>query len=252
MMSDQENETTHRAIDDILAIRNRWHTKRHPLFCDLAAGKLDLRVLGIYMAQHAKFVKIAYQGFGLIITRAPNDVQSMIIENLAEEEGLLVGSDGEAHNHMEMIFDFCDAAGMKREEVLGVEPSAAWWGRSLYYRLVCETEPVGAALAMMATQEGQMPELNGEITIPALVGHYGFRRDSKEIRFFVEHEVADVEHSRKQLELCARHLEGSADQERARIVAEESCRLRWEATSDTYRTVALGETYFTPPEIETS
>ena len=88
-MIDQENEMTSGAIDNIVAIRNRWHTKRHPLFCDLAAGKLDLRVLGIYMAQHAKFVKIAYQGFGLVITRASSDVQSMIIENLAEEEGLL-------------------------------------------------------------------------------------------------------------------------------------------------------------------
>lgn len=241
--------TTDRAIEDIIAIRNHWHTKRHPLFSDLAAGKLDLRVLGTYMAQHAKFVKIAYQAFGMIITRASQDVQNMIIENLAEEEGLLAGPDGEAHNHMQMIFDFCDAAGMTRDQVLDVQPSAAWWGRSLYYRLVCETEPVGAALAMMATQEGQMPELNGEITIPALVGHYGFERGSKEIRFFVEHETADVEHSRKQLELCARHLENSADQDRARIVADESCRLRWEATSDTYRTVALGETDFAPTEL---
>ena len=249
MTTDPGRDTTSHAIDDIVAIRNRWHTKRHPLFTDLASGKLDLRVLGIYMAQHAKFVRIAYQGFGLIITRASNDVQGMIIENLAEEEGLLAGPDGEAHNHMQMIFDFCDAAGMTREEVLGVEPSAAWWGRSLYYRLVCETEPVGAALAMMATQEGQMPELNGEITIPALVGHYGFTRASKEIRFFVEHEVADVEHSQKQLELCARHLDSPADQDRARIVADESCRLRWEATSDTYRTEALGETNFPPPEL---
>jgi pyrroloquinoline quinone (PQQ) biosynthesis protein C len=249
MTTEPERDTTSRAIDDIIAIRNRWHTKRHPLFIELAAGKLDLRVLGTYMAQHAKFVKIAYQAFGMIITRGSHDVQGMIIENLAEEEGLLAGPDGEAHNHMQMIFDFCGAAGMTREEVLGVQPSAAWWGRSLYFRLVCETEPVGAALAMMATQEGQMPELNGEVTIPALVGHYGFARDSKEIRFFVEHELADVEHSRKQIELCARHLENPADQERARIVADESCRLRWEATSDTYRTVGLGQTEFAPPEL---
>jgi pyrroloquinoline quinone (PQQ) biosynthesis protein C len=102
---------------------------------------------------------------------------------------------------------------------------------------------------MMATQEGQMPELNGETTIPALVEHYGFAPDSKEIRFFVRHEIADVEHSRKQLELCAWHLENLADQERARIVAAESCRLRWEATSDTYRTEALGESDFAPPEL---
>ena len=57
-------------IDDVVAIRSRWHTKHHPMFTDLAAGRLDLRVLGVYMAQHAKFVKLAYEAFGLMIVRA--------------------------------------------------------------------------------------------------------------------------------------------------------------------------------------
>jgi pyrroloquinoline quinone (PQQ) biosynthesis protein C len=248
MSPDQLSDSISHTVDDVIQIRNHWHTKHHPLYLDLAAGKLDLRVLGIYMAQHRRFVQIAYQAFGIIITRASKDVQKVIIENLAEEEGLLAGPDGEAHNHMQMIFDFCEAAGMTQEEVLGVEPTAAWWGRSLHYRYVCETEPVGAALAMMATQAGQMPELNGEVVIPALVEHYGYARDSKEIKFFVEHEIADVEHSRLQLEMCARHLESAADQERARIIAEEACRLRWAATTDTYRAEALGERDFDPPD----
>ena len=233
-------------IEGILAIRDRWHTKRHPLFTDLSDGKLDLRVLAEYMAQHGQFVKIAYQGFALVIQKAPRDVQAMIIENLAEEEGLLAGPDGEAHNHSQMIFDFCEAAGMSGDEVRSTKHSAAWWGRSLYYRLVCETEPVGAALAMMATQEGQMPELNGEVVIPGLVEHYGYQRDSKEIRFFVEHEMADVEHSQKQLALCAAHLEDPRDQQRALIVAEEACRLRWAAVTDTYKTTATDEVAILP------
>ena len=95
-------------IDDVVAIRSRWHTKHHPMFTELAAGTLDLRVLGVYMAQHAKFVKVAYEAFGMMIVRVPKDVQKMVIENLAEEEGLLAGPDGEAHNHIAMISDFCD------------------------------------------------------------------------------------------------------------------------------------------------
>ena len=246
MTSAKNAKSVSSTIDDIIAIRSRWHTKHHPLFTDLAAGELDLRVLGSYMAQHAKFVKIAYEAFGLIIVRAPKDVQAIMIENLAEEEGLLAGPDGEAHNHMQMIFDFCEAAGITREEVLGAEQTPAWWGRALHYRYVCETEPVGVALAMMSTQEGQQPELNGEITIPAFIKHYGYGRDAKEIRFFVEHELADVEHSNRQLELCARHLQDPAHQVRAREVAEEACRLRWAATTDTYRFEARGETDFPP------
>lgn len=236
-------------VDDIVAIRSRWHTKHHPMFKDLADGKLDLRALGVYMAQHGKFVKVAYEAFGLMIVRASKDVQKMMIENLAEEEGLLAGPDGEAHNHSQMIFDFCEAAGMTREEVMNIEPTPAWWARALHYRRVCETEPIGVALAMMSTQEGQQPELNAEITIPAFAAHYGYARDAKEIKFFVEHEMADLEHSQRQLDLCAAHLQDPALHDRARKVSEEACMLRWASTNDTYRYEALGEKDYMPPAL---
>ena len=74
-------------IDDIVSIRDRWHTKRHPMFRELAQGDLELRVLGIYMAQHGNFVKFAYQAFAAMVVRASSDVQAMMIENLAEEQG---------------------------------------------------------------------------------------------------------------------------------------------------------------------
>ena len=41
----------------------------------MAAGSLDLRVIGIYMAQHMKFVEYALPSFGLMIWRAPADVR---------------------------------------------------------------------------------------------------------------------------------------------------------------------------------
>jgi len=207
-------------------------------------GGLNLRVLGVYMAQHAKFVKLAYEAFGLMIVRSSKDVQNMVIENLAEEEGLLAGPDVEPHNHMNMIFDFCEAAGMTKDEVLNVEPTPAWWGRALHYRYVCESEPVGVALAMLSTQEGQQPELNAEVTLPAFKAHYGYERDAKEVKFFAEHEMADQEHSQRQLDLCARHLEDSSLHDRARKVCEEACMLRWASTTDTYRFESLGEKDF--------
>ena len=233
--------------DDIVAIRSKWHTKHHPMFTDLSKGELDLRVLGVYMAQHIKYVKIAYEAFGLLIARASHDVQNMIIENLAEEEGLVGGGDREAHNHLQMIFDFCEAAGMTQDEVLNVVPTPAWWARALHYRYVCEKEPVGVALALLSTQEGQQPELNAEVTLPAFENHYGFSRDSKEVLFFAEHEMADLEHSQRQLDLCARHLQDPALHDRARKASEEACMLRWASTTDTYRYVGKGEIDPLPP-----
>ena len=236
-------------VDDIVAIRDRWHTKRHPMFTDLADGKLDLRVLGVYMAQHGRFVKFAYQAFALMIVRASKDVQRMMIENLAEEEGFLAGPEGEAHNHSQMIFDFRDAAGMTRDEVLNIEPTPAWWARALHYRHVCETEPVGVALAMLSTQEGQQPELNAEVTIPAFKTHYGYERDAPAIKFFVEHESADLEHARRQIDLCAVHLQAPELHDRAREVCEQACMLRWASTTDTYRYEALGQSDPLPPAL---
>ena len=245
-----EGISTGSIIDDVVAIRSRWHTKHHPMFTELTAGKLDLRVLGVYMAQHGRFVKFAYEAFGLMIVRAPKDVQRMMIENLAEEEGFLAGPEGEAHNHFEMITDFCNAAGMSVDEILNVEPTPAWWARALHYRHTCETEDIGVALAMLSTQEGQQPELNAEVTIPAFAKHYGYERDAKEIKFFVEHEAADEEHSRRQLDLCAKYLDDPALHDRARKVCEEACMLRWASTTDTYRFEALGLTDPLPPTMQ--
>ena len=235
----------------IAGIRDRWHTKRHPMFAALSAGKLELRVLGVYMAQHAKYVRLGLQAFGHMYVRGTADVRKMIVENMAEEEGLIAGpgEDREPHDHMDMIFRFCAAAGLTRDEILGVPMTAAWWGRALYYLHTTREEPLGVALAMQFTQEGQMPALTGEVVIPALERHYGYPRGAPEIEFFVEHEVADEDHSRRQLALASDYLDTPELQARAREVAEEMCRLRWACTTDTYRYWALGEEELLPPGV---
>ena len=55
----------------ITAIRDKWHTKRHPMFQAMSRGEMNLRVLGVYMAQHARYVGHALESFGLFYARAP-------------------------------------------------------------------------------------------------------------------------------------------------------------------------------------
>ena len=236
----------------IAAVRDRWHTKRHPMFQAMARGELKLRVLGVYMAQHAKYVRHGLEAFGLLYARAPGDVRKMLVENMAEEEGLIGGhTDHGAHDHMEMIHDFCAAAGMSRDEVLDVDMTAAWWGRALYYLNAARTEPVGVALAMQFTQEGQMPALNSEIVLPALEEHYGIGRTDRAAIFFAEHAMADVEHSERQLGLAAKYLDDPEAVARAEHVAGQMCRLRWACTTDTWRHEQLGEKESLPPGVAT-
>lgn len=233
---------------EIVALRDRWHTMKHPFFQSMKDGSLPLRALGVYMANHYHFVAGAMGSMGLLYYKAPYDVRETLVENLAEEHGLLAVT-GEAHDHNDMIFAFCGAAGLDRESVLALRPSPVWVARTLHYSATLREEPVGVALAMQSTQEGQQVALNKEITIPALTSQYGYTKDAPEIAFFVEHAEADLEHSRRQLGLCEKYLDTPEVQGRALAVCEEAVRLRWASITDIYRREVLGEQEILPEGI---
>jgi pyrroloquinoline-quinone synthase len=239
--------------DRIVEIRERWHTKKHPFFAAFAEGKLPLRALGRYQALHYHYVKLAVASFGLIYARSieHEDVRKAIAENIAEEEGFkAIPQEGhEAHDHVELIFRFCRAADLTDDEVRNMRMPPAWWARSLFYYHTAATEPIGVVMAMQTTQEGQMPGLISEVLLPAFEKHYGFKRNSPEIEFFTEHDAADVEHSRRQMDLCLRHLGTPALEARALAVAEEIVRLRWASISELYREEVLGERPILPPGV---
>ena len=227
----------------IVAIRDKWHTKNHPFFREFGRGKLPMRAMGLYMAQHYRFVTWALPSFGLLLSKAPGDVRLSIIENLAEEAGLMAidRAGHKPHDHMLDIFAFTRAAGLKDKEVKELEQTPAWFARSLHYSRVMRDEPVGVALAMQATQEGQQVALNVEVVLPAFKKHYGYPRGSRAIAFFEEHAEADEEHSTRQITLCSKYLDTPAVQARAIEIAEEACRLRWESITDLYRSEVLKE-----------
>lgn len=236
---------------DIVAVRDRWHTKKHPFFLAMKDGSLDLWALGVYMASHYRFVEMALPSFGFLLWKGPQDVKHAVIENLAEEEGLVaIPRPGhEAHDHSRMIFDFCNAAGLGDDEVRTMAIGPAWHARRLHYAHTLREEPLGVILAMQFTQEGQQPELNKEITIPAFIEHYGFSQEAPEIAFFVEHAEADEEHSERQLQLCAKYIDSPTVAARAIEVCEEACMLRWESITEIYRAHVLKEERILPPGI---
>ena len=234
--------------DRIVAVREAWHTKKHPFFQAMTDGSLPLKALGIYMANHYRFVEYAIPAMGLLYYRSPDDVREALVENMAEEHGLMaIPKEGhQPHDHFEMIVDFCKAAGLSEREVKETEMTPAWWGRSLYYLHVLREEPVGVALAMQSTQEGQQVALNNEITIPSFEKHYGFTRTSPEIGFFVEHAEADLEHSTRQLDLAGKYLDTPELCDRALAACEQAVRLRWASITDLHRRHVLNEPELLP------
>jgi len=243
-----EGKERSKVVEDVVAIREKWHNKKHPFFGALTEGKLPLRAVGVYMAQHHQFVKIAQRGVWQLMFRAPGDVNQFMLENMAEEAGLVAGpgEDRHAHDHNELIFRFCKVAGLSEAEVLATKPTPAWWARSLHYFYTLLDAPVGVAMAMASTQEGQQPALNSEVIIPALTKHYGFKPGAKEIEFFTEHAVADIDHSERQLALTAKHVNTPELHKRALEVAEEACKLRWTSITDLYRFEYLKEKELLP------
>jgi pyrroloquinoline quinone (PQQ) biosynthesis protein C len=241
-------------VKKVLAIREKWHTKNHPFFQEMAKGKLPLRALGVYMAQHYRFVELVLPAFGHLLARSPEDVRYALIENLAEEAGLqALQKEGHVpRDHMEDILAFTRAAGLKDREVRSLERTPAWWARTLHYCSTLRDEPIGVALAMQSTQEGQQVALNVEVTLPAFEKHYGYKRGDREIAFFEEHAEADVEHSARQLALTGKYVDTPELAARALEVAEEACRLRWASITDLYQSEVLKQKPVLPVGVGTA
>jgi pyrroloquinoline-quinone synthase len=110
--------------EQVIAIRDRWHTKKHPFFRAFSEGKLPLKAMGHYQALHYHYVCRALPSFGIFYARAYHldDVRKMMAENLAEEEGFkAISQPGhEPHDHTELMFRFCRATGLSDEEVRNI------------------------------------------------------------------------------------------------------------------------------------
>ncbi len=238
-----------RTAEEIVALRERWHTKNHPFYLGFLEGEIGLLPMARLMAQHFHHVARVLPAFGIAYYRAPPEARRFLLENIAEEEGMMAGpGDGrEPHDHQELIMDYCLAAGMTREEVENTEQLASWRARSYFYINTIRDEPIGVVLAYGATQEGQQPALNGERCLPAFEKFHGFTMDSPEIGFFSEHLVADADHSSRQLTLVEKLITSEELRVRALEIAEIAVKTRWACVSETHRTEVLGQSDPLPP-----
>lgn len=252
MSAKQANGIGQEAADQIVAIREKWHTKNHPFYLDFHQGKFGLEPMGRLMAQHYQHVLRVIPSFGIAYFKAPPEGRRFILENLAEEEGLVAGpGEGrEAHDHMEMIFRFCRAAGLSDEKVKSTEQLASWRARSYYYLNTVREEPFPVIVAMQSTQEGQQPAINGERVLPAFERFHGMKADNPVVEFFAEHFIADADHSGRQIELVAKLITTDELRERAVEVAETAVKTRWACMNEIYRVAVLGQSDPMPPGVD--
>jgi pyrroloquinoline quinone (PQQ) biosynthesis protein C len=230
--------------DQVVAIRERWHTKNHPFFIEFHQGKFGLKPVGAMMAQHYQHVLRVGPSLGVSYYKAPPDGRKFLLENLAEEEGLVAGPGDDRHavDHNELILRFCRAAGFTDAEVRATEQLPAWRARSYFYLNTVREEQFGVIVAMQSTQEGQQPALNGERMLPGFEKHHGYKIDHPDIEFFKEHYVADADHSSRQIDLVTKYVTNEETAKRALEVAEIAVKTRWACITEIWRKAVRGET----------
>ncbi len=234
--------------EQLVAIRDRWHCMNHPFYDRLSEGALDIKHLGAFLCQHYVLVRQIFRSIGVTYAKSPDDIAYYIVENLAEEAGLLGIDGGAAHDHRDLIFRFTRYCGFTDDEVRETELLPTWYARAAYYWWITDAEPPIVRLAVQATQESQLVGENGERVVPALLAQYGFTKDSPEIVFFDEHATADIKHGNILLGLVDEHATTPALRERCLKLAEQTCKLRWVAFNELYRVTHLGEEVGQAPE----
>ncbi|NQU70461.1 MAG: iron-containing redox enzyme family protein [Rhodospirillales bacterium] len=226
--------------EQLLDIRERWHCARHPFYDRLEEGTLDLKHLGTFLVHHSLLVKQIFRSIGVTYAKSPDDIAYFIVENLAEEAGMLGIDGGEAHDHRDLISAFTRYCGISDDELANTELLPTWYARAAYYWWITDADAPIIRIAVQSTQESQLVSEN-ERVVPALCNKYGFTKDSPEIGFFVEHATADIKHGNILLDLVDKHATTPELRARCLKLAEQTCKLRWVSFNELYRVTHLGE-----------
>ena len=188
------------------AIKQR-HSAVHPWSEAWTSGKLNRHLLGEWVKQHFHYVSYFSQWLGTVYATCPHwEVQSFLLENIAEEEGM-VGQQGiEPVRHADLLLDFAEACGKSRREIIEAQNSSELLPETLGLQSWCYRQsqrPFVEALAgLLVGLESQVPVIYAKTT-PPLIEKYGFTED--EVTFFRIHIVADQEHGERGFQILEKY-----------------------------------------------
>jgi pyrroloquinoline quinone (PQQ) biosynthesis protein C len=226
--------------DQLVATRDRKHSKDHPFFELWAQGKLTKKQTAIYCTQHYHYVGEYLNWLAYEASQIPQrDVKVYLFENLGDEEN-------PDDRHLDMLKDYVAASGLSRDSIenspvlAGTEELQNWGWRMVYQK------PWQAAVAgMFVGLESQFLDICKKI-VPALHEHYGHRPGAREIRFFEEHIHADEIHGSKGFAIVEKYCNTSELQALAIKTVEEATIHRWRYMNGIYWYALHGKEDDTP------
>src|ERR1051325_11825776 len=174
--------------EQLVAKRDKKHSKDHPFFDLWAQGKLTKEQTAFYCIQHFHFVGEYLNWMAYEASQIPiREVKTYLFENLGDEEN-------PDDRHLDMLKDYVAACGVDPNSVepsivLGGTDALQNWGWRMVYQ-----KPLQAALAgMFIGLESQFLDICKKI-VPPLHQYYGYKPHDRAIRFFEEHIHADEIH----------------------------------------------------------
>jgi pyrroloquinoline quinone (PQQ) biosynthesis protein C len=227
-------------VEELIALRDRYHIKNHAFFDHWAAGELTKPQMGRYMAQHYQLVQEILRPFGVAYAKAPRAVQQFVVENLSEEHGVVGTERGGPEEHDSMLLTWTDWCGLSRQEVEDTVPLPSLRALLNMMWYLVHQQPWQVWLAAQVVQESQMVGVQ-QRTVPALLHKYGFREGAREIHWFEEHYEADQEHGRRAFDLLARYVDTAWLAQQCLRWAEEGLQARWMYVSEVEATYVTGQ-----------
>jgi pyrroloquinoline-quinone synthase len=213
-------------IQDLVArIESRRTFGSHPLWLELADGKLNREQLQLFAVQFFLQVREFPRAVSGMHANCPfPDERKELAENIYEEEtGRVSGCN---QPHPELFIRFGEAVGLSRSEMTEGRPLPAtralidWFELSTKQRSFIE-----AAAAINLAAEGQVPGAFGPMA-RRLEENYGLSREA--VEFWDIHEMADAEHSDVGNHIVVRHAADAATQARVRDALQHSLDAWWQ------------------------
>ena len=139
--------------------------------------------------------------------------------------------------HSDLLLEFGEVCGMKREEVLNAQINGQLLPETLGLQSWCTVQSrkpfVEALSGLLIGLESQVPRIYSKTT-PPLLEKYGFSED--EVTFFSIHIVADVEHGEKGFEIVEKYATTDAERATCVRIVKEATMMRRLYLDGVYRT----------------
>jgi len=192
---------THNWLKQIDNTIKNMHLLDHPFYQAWTRGELSLNALQDYAAQYYQHVDAFPRYLSALHSHTPDmETRRHILENLNDEEA---GSP----NHPELWLQFAQGLGVNRSDVRATSPLPETSALINSFLDICLNGTVAEGLAALYAYESQIPAVSRS-KIDGLVKHYGIS-DEETYRYFIVHEITDIEHSAIERVLLTQHLSDS-------------------------------------------